>query len=450
MIPCRLRFRRAIVLLLFAAVVRSPVPAQEPVRLTLDECVRRALAQHPRIAVARSDIAVRQALLDQANAARYRPQLDLTFLAGPAPGAKGSPNDLNVRNDFGDMGPFGRAEMTLLQPLYTFGKIDGKADAARHAIEAARQAQQQAAHEVRRETGRLYYGLLLARELKALASDALEKIARARTKVQESLESGAGQYTHIDEYRLDVVSGEVEARLIAISATEPALLAGLKAATGFSAGADFDIAETSLEVPPREAVEAGAAATDAIAARPEMRQLRAGDLALAGLVRSARADLFPQLFAGGLLRYGFAPNRTNQKNPFVRDDFNFLQGGVALGFRYSFNFAATQAKVREVEGERARLAAQQRAAQTAIEVQARNAVQALEAARLRTDARRKSASVGRRWLAAADSNFNLGVGETRDLVDAFQAYLQGRVALLEAIHDENAAQAELDYARGSR
>jgi outer membrane protein len=428
----------------------SVASGQSPVRLTLEDCIQRALVHHPRLAVARSEIAIREALLAQANAARYRPQVDLTFLTGPVPGAKGGPNDPALRSDFGDLNMFTRSEITALQPLYTFGKLEGKTEAARSAIEVARQAREQAASEVRRETQRLYYGLLLVREMRAVAADAIEKVGKARAKVRDSLEGGEGQYTRIDEYRLDTVSGELEARLIGLAATEKTLLAGLKAATGFPPAADVDVAETALEIPERQPLDAESAAHEAVAARPEMLQFRAGGRALTGLVRSARGDLFPQFFAGGLLRYGFAPNRTDQRNPFVRDDFNLLQGGLFVGFRYSLSFAATQAKVKEAASERERLFAQQAAAQTAIEVQTRNAVAAVEAARQKTDVRQKSAAVGRRWLAAAESNFNLGVGETRDLVDAFQAYLQSRAALLEAIHDENVARAELNYARGGR
>jgi outer membrane protein TolC len=422
--------------------------AEAPERLNLDDCIRRALIHHPKLAVARSEVGIREALLDQANAARYRPQLDLNFMAGPVPGAYGGPNDPALRNDFGNLNMFTRGEITALQPLYTFGGIEGKADAARHAIEAARQAQAQAVNEVRRETARLYYGLLLTRDLKALAADAIAKVGKARTKVHDSIAEGAGQYTPIDEYRLDTVTGELDARLIALAATEATLVAGLKAATGFAPGAGFDIADGALTAPGRAPLDAESAAHEAVTLRPEMLQLRAGGEAMTGLVRSARAGLFPQFFAGALLRYSYAPNRTDQKNPFVRDDFNYFQGGLAVGFRYSFNVAATRAKVKEAAGERERLFAQQRAAQTAIEVQTRNAVATLGAARLKTDARQKSGAVGRRWLAAAESNFDLGVGETRDLVDAFQAYLQGRAALLEALHDENVACAELDYARG--
>ena len=431
-------------ILIWVAAARG----QQPVRLGLDDCVRLALIHHPRIALAESDIRIREAILDQARAARYRPQLDFSLLGGPVPSATGSPYDPSLRTDWSDFGAFARVELAALQPLYTFGKLEGKADAARSAVDAARFAREQALNEIRRDTERLYCGLLLARDARVIAADAVDRIGKARIKVRSDIETGGGPFTHIDLYRLDMVSGEAEARAITLAATEATLLSGLKAAIGFAQSDDVNVKDVTLGMPARPQVDADSAARDARLARPELQQLRAGDQAMAGLVRSARADAFPQFFAGGLLQYGFAPNRTDQRNPFVWDNYNFVRGGVALGFRYSFNVAATRAKVREVEGERGRLLAQQRAALTSIEVQARTAAQALDAARQRTDVRTKSAALGRRWLMAAEADFSLGVGGTRDLVDAFQAYFQSRVALLEAVHDEYIAQAELDYARG--
>jgi outer membrane protein TolC len=421
---------------------------EQAIRLTLEECIRRALAVHPRVALAQSDLAIKESLLKQARAARFHPQVEINGLLGPVPAAKGSPYDPNLRSDFSDLGVFTRAEITSLQPVYTFGKLEGKADAARHAVEIGRHAQDESANEIRRETEKLYYGILLARELVSLADGALQTVEKARAKVREGIQSGAGQFTPIDQYRLDVFSLEIEARRVSVAASARSLLAALKAALGFPHSADFDIADTALEAPARNSVDLEAASRQALTRRPEIRQLRAGEEARAALVRSARADLYPQFFAGGLLRYGYAPNRTDQRNPFIRDDFNFFQGGFAVGFRYSLNFAGTRAKVQELEGEQQRLRAQRRIAETAIAIQARNSADGLEAAESVTDLRQKSARVARSWLAAAESNFNLGIGETRDLVDAFQAYLQTRIAQLQSLHDEQVARADLEYAKG--
>lgn len=421
---------------------------QQPIRFTLEECIRRALVVHPRLALAKSDLAIKESLLKQARAAKFHPQVEINGLLGPVPAAQGSPYDPNLRSDFGDLGVFTRAEITSLHPVYTFGKLEGKADAARHAVQIGRHAQDESANEVRRQMQKLYYGILLARELMSLTDRVLQSVGKARAKVRDGIQSGAGQFTPIDQYRLDVFSLEIEARRVTVATSEGSLLAALKAGLSFPASTDFDIADTALEAPARTSLDPEAASRQALTRRPEIRQLRAGEEARAALVRSARADLYPQFFAGGLLRYGYAPNRTDQRNPFIRDDFNFFQGGLAVGFRYSLNFAATRAKVQELEGEQQRLGAQRRIAETAIGMQARNSARGLEAAELVTDLRQKSARVARSWLAAAESNFNLGIGETRDLVDAFQVYIQTRIAQLQSLHDEHVAHADLEYAEG--
>jgi outer membrane protein TolC len=422
--------------------------AQETVKLTLAECIQRALVHHPRLGLAESDVKIRESLLEEAQAARTRPQLELKALVGPVPGANGSPYDPNLRTDFSDLSVFTRAEIDGMLPLYTFGKLEGKAEAARYAVDAARHGRDQSGNEIRREVQRLYYGLLLAREVRGLIDDVLEKVGEARIKVQGGIAQGTGQFMPIDQYRLEVFSAEVEARRVAVDSSAAVLLATLKVAVGLPRSANFDIADSALEISARTAVDVDSAAQQALQRRPELAQLRDGDAARTALVRSARADLYPQFYAGALLRYGVAPNRTMQRNPFMRDDFNFFQGGFAVGFRYSFNFAGTRAKVKEALAERDRLRAQEKLAETAIDLEATKSALGLDAAESTTEVRRTAARVARSWLAAAESNFNLGVGETRDLVDAFEAYARTRGSLLQAIHDEKVAEAELEYAKG--
>ena len=110
--------------------------------------------------------------------------------------------------------------------------------------------------------------------------------------------------------------------------------------------------------------------------------------------------------------------------------------------------AANRANVEKAEGERQRLQAQQELTETVVNVQARNAASALAAAESITDIRLRSSRMARAWLSAAESIFNLGLCETRDLVEAFEAYVVTRGALLEAVYRENVARAEFDFAKG--
>ncbi len=369
-------------------------------------------------------------------------------MLGPSPAAIGSPYDPALRTDLTDLSVFTRSEATMLMPLYTFGKLEGKAEAARHGIAVAQYAQDQTAAEIRRDTRKTYYGILLARGLKELATESLQRIAKARARVRGLIEDG--DLLPSDQYRLDVFSLEVEARRAAAEATEASMLDALRAIVGLPPSTSFDIAGEALKRAGSEQADEAESARVALELRPEVRQFRASVEARSALFRSAKADLYPQFFTGAQLRHGYAPNRTNQGNPFVRDDFNFLQGGFAIGFRFTLNVAATRARTAQAAAERDRLIAQQRAAEAAIGVQARSAARSARASSLAVNTRERAARTARGWLAAAESNFNLGVGETRDLAEAFQAYLQTRAALLQALYEDQAATAELDYAEGRK
>jgi outer membrane protein len=431
-----------------ALLLTASLHAQSPLRLSMEECISRAVAHHPRAAVAQTEVLVSRSVAAQADALRSRPLVEVTQMFGPSPAANGGPYDPALRSDIADLGLFTRTEATLIMPLYTFGKLQAAADAARHGLAAARYQREATAAEIRRDVRKAYYGVLLAREIRALADDTIRRLAKARARVRELIEEEELQPS--DQHRLDVFTLEIEARRAAASATEAALLDALKSAMGIAPSAAFDIASQALERATGEPVDEAASARAALESRPEVQQLRAAVEARSALARAARADLFPQFYIGAQLRHGYAPNRTDQRNPFVRDDFNFLQGGAAIGFRYSLNFSAARARAGQALAERDRMAAQRRAAESAIALQSRNAARARQACALAAEVREKAARTARGWLATAEANFDLGVGDTRDLVDAFQAYIQTKASLLQALFDENAAEAELEYAEGRK
>jgi outer membrane protein TolC len=190
-----------IAILILSAAAVLPAGAQT-VRLTLAQCLERANAHHPRVEVAAGQVTLQRSLLGQSRAAARLPRFDTTVLLGPVPGAEGSYLDPSLRNDFGNMSVFTRVQAEFVQPLFTFGRIQGKRDAAEFGVTAAREAQAQAANEVRREVNLLYYGLLLTRTLQSVLEDATQQVATARERIEHSLESGNSEYTAADRYRL--------------------------------------------------------------------------------------------------------------------------------------------------------------------------------------------------------------------------------------------------------
>ncbi len=55
---------------------------------------------------------------------------------------------------------------------------------------------------------------------------------------------------------------------------------------------------------------------------------------------------------------------------------------------------------------------------------------------------------GRKWLVAALSNFDLGVGEGKDVADAALAYAKLRASYFQSVYDYNFTLAKLDHVTG--
>lgn len=441
---------RGTVLLALAALGPADVSAREPLRLTLTQCVERALQRHPRLALADSEIAIQQGREAEARAAARLPQLRVTAYAGPVAGARGTVYDPRVELDFGDMALFFRSEATLLQPVYTFGRLEALVDAAHLGVSATRHARQQTVNEIRRDVQRAYYGLLLARAFAELAGEVADRLATAQAKIRDGLAKDTGQFTPVDSYRLEALRVELTAQRLAAQASGSTLLLALKTMIGSPAGDDVDIADGTLMPASSGNVDAGAAVGESHAGRPELLQLQAAVEARSFLTASARASVYPQLFAGASLTYGYAPNRTDQHNPFVRDDFNTLQGGVAIGFRYSVDFGQDRARIAQAVSEERRAEARRDLARALVEAEVRQAVTVVDAARATTEVREAGARAARAWLSAAESSFDMGMAETRDLAEAYHAYVRSRAALLQALHDERVALVEAAHAKGDR
>ena len=185
----------------------SPAP---PIELSLDECVRMALKAAPELGEAESDIALATSRLDEAKSYRF-PQISITALAGPAPTASKADISPVVKTDIpfsiNSLTWFTSTDATIIQPLYTFGKISENMKAATHGIEVDRSRKQQRSNEIVQKVHEYYYGLLLAREMRELVLEIEEILIKAREKAGKLLDQGSDSVDEVDLYKLDAFSG---------------------------------------------------------------------------------------------------------------------------------------------------------------------------------------------------------------------------------------------------
>ena len=164
--------------------------------------------------------------------------------------------------------------------------------------------------------------------------------------------------------------------------------------------------------------------------------------------QAARSDLFPQIFLGGGFKFGRAPYRDDQNNPFLKDDFNFTQLGAVIGFKQSLAFAGTSAKVKKARLEKRKLEYLSRFARKGAELEIEKIYRTLREAEANVSAAKKARKATRRWFVSARDGFNAGLEDAGELIDAVKEYGVIRAKYFNAVFEYNRAWAALQIATG--
>ena len=416
--------------------------------LSLDECIRTALAVAPELGESQADIDLAASKLDEAKGHRFA-QIEFVGLIGPVPQARGdqvfSPDGTN---DTDRWTLFQRGDATLVQPIYTFGKISGSMKAAGHGIEVDRAKKEQRRNEVALQVKEYYYGLLLARELKEVVLNVRDDLDKARKKAKELLDKGSPNVDELDLYKLDAFGGEVEKYRLEAAKGEELALTALRTRVGLPPTAEFDIASERLTPDEGSVAELAVYLDESRDRRPEYRQIKEGLQARKSLVEVAQAAWWPDLFVAGYLSAANADKRTRVDNPFIRDEFNHLWGGLALGLKWKLDFGITDAKIAAEQARYNRLLSTRSYAETNIPLQIRKAYLELKQAEQSIEATREAYTNAKKWVVSALANFDFGIGPAKEIFDGLQNYARMRAGYFQAVYNQKMAKANLEYAVG--
>jgi outer membrane protein TolC len=425
----------------------AQAPASKAV-YSLKDLIQRALATSPEIRQFQRGAEVAMAKKDQADAARY-PQIELTAVVGPSPRARGTVVDSPDRKDSPTINNvFEIVEMTLVQPLYTFGKITGFREAAEAGVRVDQARVEEKASDVILRIKELYYGRLLASDLLDLIDEISEDLDKAIDKTERQLKADAPGVDEIDLYKLKAFRGEALRNRNEAQKGFDLATAGLRTFAGFDAGQPLELDAKGLDAAPRQAEPEDQAIGTALDLRPEMTQVRAGLKATEALVRAEESNLYPQFFLGVNGYYAQAGNRTRQQNPFAYDPLNDRFVAVVLGLKYNLDFGITRGKIRAAQAEHLKIQETKQFAEQGIPLQVRKAHRELAEAKDSIRATEEGWRNARKWLVAAKANFDLGVGDARDLGEAVETYAKLRAENFKAMYNYNLALANIEHATG--
>jgi outer membrane protein TolC len=444
-----LALRLGVAVAALAALAPLPAAAQsaDTVTVSLAEAERRALERNPLLAGAEARIEVNRAQESRAKSARWLPELSLRNAYGIIPKQRGAYNQYGVLVSpdtilgVNDMSWFTQLDVRLVQPLWTFGKLGKRIEAAGYAVDASEAGLDRTEADVLLMVRQLYWGVVLAQELERAADDVLEKVQEADSALNKQYEDGTA--TQNDLFKFQIFRYEANRRSREVRAGLEQVRAGLRAALGLGPGVTVRVETEALDTVSFALQDLSAYLEMARANRPELRELQAGISARRALMVAEQRDAWPTLFLAGQISGNLAPDRYDPRNPFWQNQTNYFRGGGVLGFEWNFNFGQHRADAAIQRTEMTLLEAQASSLDALVEREVREAW--LKAGRAYTDVEegRAALQASENWMRAELQTYDIGMGEIKELIDAFRANAEMKVVQLKNIADFNTAVAEL-------
>lgn len=414
----------------------------------LDQCIKIALDFSPEIKEAAYEEEVFKSKKLQADSYVY-PQIEAIAMIGPAPEAK---REDFLKTDVSSSrinGIFGNLDVMLIQPIYTFGKISSYREAASKGLRAAGAGTQKKRSDIILRTKELYYGLLLAQDVRNLVLEIREQLTKSIEKTENQIKIGAPWADETNIYKFRAFLGEAEKNLNEVDKNIAFIKDALMANMGLSGTKDFKISDTSItpEDGKPELLTAYLKAAENL--RAEFIQLKEGFGAKKAVAEAERSGYYPQLFLGAKASLAGATNRDKIKNPYISDYFNHSYGAVFVGVKWSIDFGITKGRVAEAEAEYKKLAAKKRFADEAIPLQIKKAYLDFEEAKKNIPELETAFTNAKKWLVSAVANYDLGVGDANDIGEAAATYALTRTNYLKAIFNHRMSYASLLHSAGT-
>ncbi len=437
-------FLRGATLCIIVALAAFPQvsTAQKPSELTLAEVMSMALAQG-RATEARAKVLAANARLQEARGAAF-PKASVMSFVGPSPSIQcldancTRTNNTNVNLDLD--GVFGGIQLSVVQPLYTFGKIDR----AKRAARSAKAAQQHLAGakdgDIVIECARAYYGLKLGRDLVWMLEDGQEQVQSALESIRTKLEEGNDEVTLQDRLRLETFAAELAVRLADARLVEGTALAAVRALV-LDANADVDKA-------PIEAAGFEASATRDVLRSPEVL---AADAAIRGarlFEQYRRAQYWPDVALVAGLNLARAQGAQDPPTVYANDPFNQTTAQLGLVLRWSVDPMTQRALVKQARAQTLGFEATRDAARSKFEFEDAQAKVALKQAEAKLSAAQSGEKAAKGWLASVLQAEAIGTMESKDLVDAYIAFFTMKSHWLKAVYDWNVGVIVARKARG--
>lgn len=423
--------------------------AKEKIELTLEECIRKALEMNADLKLGSISVQIAERQVEAAAKQRY-PKIELSNFFGLAPRARGDAfsyeNDIN---DYSNQGAYYQYSLKLKQPLYSFGKISGIKKASEMRLNEERAKGQKKREEIVFKIKALYYDLLLTEELIKLSEDVKSNFEKAVDKAEEKLNSDKPDITQQDVLKLKLGLVGTKDDLNSLEHTRKSLIDSLQYKLGIPPDKEFDIKTKKLKQEKIELKKINDYFDLTFSNKSTLKEKEASLNYEEALLKSVKSRYFPEFFIRTGVEGGVAPNRDNQHNPFVRDDYNYFKADIALGMKWSLDFSLNSSRVHIAEAKLRKARVEKEMLIFSLPNKIKKTYLKIKETEESVKIARKARKVSRSLLVINLANFDFGIGEAKDLFESLFIYMRSVNNYLRKVYDYNIAVARLSLETGN-
>jgi outer membrane protein TolC len=448
--------RRGPTLAVALAFALSSVFARRAAARKIDRwtAVHTALKQNPQIAAARAEEDALRAQQRQVTAAHW-PFVALSLGVGPSDKATLVPGTsvTSVQQQYKDftwteLSAVFFGNLTVIQPIYTFGKIAHRGEAADHGLRAREAQTRMQSADVAFEVAQLYEGMLFARDAGRFFEEMKSWLEKMLQQTQEMVAKKVGHANERDILRIQAAMGMADLGIHEARAGEAEARAGLIAYLGYSQSDVLEPAEDELAPVGPIPGDLDQLVRTARENRPELVALREGERGLAALARAEHAGLWPNILALGILDVAYTPGRDWIETRFVVDPLNHFVPGLLVGLRWELQGAMAPARAAEQRAHANVLLHLGEWASDGIPAEVRKSYEDAARAQKDIDSVATAVKKAKEWMVGASMDYNVGLLDVREVADAVSSYVTLRTAQIRARFQYNCAMAGLSKAVG--
>ncbi len=350
--------------------------------------------------------------------------------------------------DWMDLRPLATGQISLVQTLFTFGKLDALTAMARQGIQVAEATRRVVESELDYQVERAYYGLVMASGIDELARKGREQLHKERARLEALRDDGDESFDAADLIKLRVSQVEFEEKLRAALRARDLAQDALRFALDLDLPWRITTADEELPEPGFAPLPVAAYETLAVANQPRELARRRGLLLRLEQVRLERNRLLPDLVLTARFAYTYAPGTAQTDDSLADNPNNPTQSGAGLALRWRIDLFRQLERIEQTEFDMRRERAEMQVERQKMRADVRNAVrEMLDLGELSVlhDAAQRSV---RAQMTSAIDLADKGLGTRAAATTAVESYLRRRLAHTENLYRYHVAVAALSRAIG--